>query len=182
MRKVVASLYVSLDGVMEAPENRHFPYLDDEMQSEIDAGLESADTLLMGRTTYEEWAGFWPNQSADDEPIAAFFNSVPKYVASTTLDQVEWNNSTLIEGEVAEAVRKLKEQPGKDIAIIGSATFVRSLLKEGVIDELKLMIHPIVVGEGRRLFENGLHSELELADSKVFGTGVVYATYRPAVS
>jgi dihydrofolate reductase len=156
--------------------------LDDEMMAEIGAAIGAADALLIGRETYEEWAAFWPNQSGDEDPIAAFMNNPPKYVASTTLDEVDWNNSTLIEGDVPAAVAKLKEQPGKDIAINGSSTLVRSLLKEGLIDELKLMIHPIVVGEGRRLFENGLHSELELADAKVFGTGVVYATYRPAVN
>lgn len=107
-------------------------------------------------------------------------NNTPKFVVSTTLDTVEWNNSTLIEGEVAEAVAKLKQGPGKDITISGSTTLVRSLLHGDLIDELRLMVHPVVVGSGRRLFDDGCDQRtLELVDSETFRTGVVYLTYRP---
>ena len=106
-------------------------------------------------------------------------NSTPKFVASTTLDSVDWNNTTLLEGDVPDAVRALKEQDGKDITISGSPTLVRSLLRAGLIDELRLMIHPVVLGKGKRLFDDD-EFELELADSRTFDTGVVYAVYRPA--
>jgi dihydrofolate reductase len=180
MRRVIASLFVSLDGVMEAPQDWHLPYFNDEMGAAIAEAMASVDALLVGRVTYEEWAAFWPSQSAEDSDFAGYMNNTPKYVASTTLDKVEWNNSTLLEGDVPEAVAELKQAPGKDIAISGSATLVRSLLREGLVDELRLMIHPVVVGEGRRLFEDGDRIGLELADSKTFATGVVYATYKPA--
>jgi dihydrofolate reductase len=181
MRNVIASQFVSLDGVVEAPEKWHFPYFNEEMGAVIGDAMSSTDAFLLGRRTYEEWAEYWPTQSPDDNPMAAVINGLPKYVASTTLAEVDWNNSTLLEGDVAGAVARLKEQPGKNITISGSATLIRSLLKEGLIDELHLMIHPVVVGSGRRLFD-GDRSELELVESKTFASGVLYAIYRPAAS
>jgi dihydrofolate reductase len=181
MRKLVASQFLSLDGVMEAPETWHFPYFNDEMGAVIGEAISETDAFLMGRRTYEEFAAFWPGQPVDEDPIAAAMNGLPKYVASTTLKQVSWQNSTLLGGDVVGEVRKLKEQSGKDISITGSATLIRSLLAEGVIDELRLMIHPVVVGSGRRLFENGTRqTPLELVESKTFSTGVLNLTYRPA--
>jgi dihydrofolate reductase len=183
MRKVVASQFLSLDGVMEAPEKWHLPYFNDEMGAVIGKAIAETDALLIGRRTYEEWAAFWPSQSSDEEPIAAAMNGLPKYVASKTLSEVTWQNSTLLGDDVVAEIKKLKQQPGKDIAINGSATLVRSLLGEGVIDELRLMIHPLVVGSGRRLFENGTgQTPLELVESKTFSTGVLNLTYRPAAS
>jgi dihydrofolate reductase len=178
-RKLIATFFVSLDGVVEAPQDWHFPYFNDEMAAAIGAAMGSSDALLMGRVTYEEWAGFWPN--AEDE-MAEYMNNTPKYVASTTLDEVEWNNSQLLEGDVAKAVAALKQQPGQDIVMSGSPTLVRYLLREGLVDELQLMIHPVVVGGGARLFVDGDKHALELVDSNTFDTGVVHATYKPADS
>jgi dihydrofolate reductase len=178
-RKVISTFFVSLDGVVEAPQDWHFPYFNDEMAAAIGAAMGSSDAMLVGRVTYQEWAGFWPD--ADDE-MADYMNNTPKYVASRTLDKVEWSNSRLLEGDVPSAVAALKEKPGKDIVMSGSATLARSLLREGLVDELHLMIHPVVVGEGARLFPNGEKHALELVDSKTFGTGVVYTIYRPTAN
>jgi dihydrofolate reductase len=146
--------------------------------------MGQTDAMLMGRVNYEEWADFWPQQDQEENPAAVHMNGVRKYVVSTTLKEpLGWNNSTLIGGNVAEEIDKLKRQPGKDIAISGSGTLVRSLLQKNLLDELRLMVHPIVVGSGRRLFEEGGdRKELELVDSKTFSTGVVYLTYRPTHS
>jgi dihydrofolate reductase len=184
MRKVVASEFVSLDGVVESPEKWHFPYFNDQMGDAIGAAMAASDAMLMGRVLYEEWAAFWPNQDPDENPVAARMNGVRKYVVSTTLEEpLEWQNSTLIGDNVAEEISRLKEQPGKDISISGSPTLVRSLLQEDLLDELRLMVHPIVVGSGRRLFEDGGDQKaLELVDSKTFSTGVLYLTYQPAQS
>src|SRR5919199_6534456 len=179
-RKVVASEFVSLDGVMESPEKWHFPYFNDEMGEAIGAAMAQADAMLMGRVLYEEWAAYWPLQDPEENPVAARMNGIQKYVVSTPLEEpLEWNNSTLIKGNVAEEVTRLKQQPGKDISISGSGTLVRSLLEEDLLDELRLMVHPIVVGGGKRLFEEGgAQKALELVDSTTFDTGVVYLTYR----
>jgi dihydrofolate reductase len=182
MRKAIASEFVSLDGVFEAPDQWHFPYFDEEMGEEIGRAMAASDAMLMGRVLYEEWADFWPRQDPEENPVAARMNGVRKYVVSTTLEEpLEWQNSTLIAGDVAEEISELKRQPGKDIVISGSGSLVRSLLTDGLIDELGLMIHPVVVGSGKRLFEEGGERiALELVDSKTFSTGVVYLTYRPA--
>jgi dihydrofolate reductase len=181
MRKVVASLFLSLDGVMEAPEKWHLPYFNEEMGAVIGEAISTTDAFLLGRRTYEEWAGYWPSQSVDENPMAAAINGLPKYVASKTLDEVTWENTKLLGDDVAAAVSDLKHQPGKDISISGSATLVRSLLNEGLIDELRLMVHPVVLGSGGRLFENGTgEAALELVESKAFSTGVIDLTYRPA--
>jgi dihydrofolate reductase len=183
-RRVVASEFVSLDGVMESPEKWHFPYFDEEMGQEIEAAMGQTDAMLMGRVNYEEWADFWPKQDPEQNPAAVHMNGVRKYVVSTTLQEpLEWNNSTLIRENVAEEIDKLKGQPGKDISISGSGILVRSLLQKNLLDELRLMVHPVVVGSGKRLFEEGGdRKELELVDSKAFSTGVVYLTYRPTHS
>src|SRR3712207_1677520 len=151
MRKVVAAEFLSLDGVMEAPDRWHFPYFNDEMEQAVGEGFAASDAMLMGRVNYEEWAAYWPQQNPEENPIAATMNGRRKYVVSTTLEELlEWSNSTLIKGnEFAEEIGSLKEQEGKDIVIFGSGTLVRSLLRDGLLDELKLMIHPIVVGSGK---------------------------------
>jgi dihydrofolate reductase len=185
MRKVVASELASLDGVMEAPETWHFPYFNDEMGEAIASGMADSDAMLLGRVTYEEFAAFWPSQEGgEDQEFADYMNNTPKFVVSETLQEpLEWNNSTLIKDNVAEEIAKLKQQPGKDISIVGSGTLVRSLLADGLLDELRVMLHPVVVGSGKRLFEEGGDQKaLELVDSKTFGTGVLYLTYRPAHS
>lgn len=179
MRKIVANFFLSLDGVMEAPHTWHFPYFNDEMGEAIGASFAASDAMLMGRVLYEEWAAYWP--SSTDQPIADVMNNTRKYVVSTTLDRVEWNNSSLIQGDVATEIAKLKALPGKDIAMSGSATLVEWLLHENLLDELRLLVHPIVVGHGRRLFTDGKSSKaLELVASKTFRTGVLDLTYRPA--
>jgi dihydrofolate reductase len=184
MRKVVASEFVSLDGVMESPDKWHFPYFNDQMGDAIGAAMAASDAMLMGRVLYEEWAAYWPQQDPEENPVAAQMNGVRKYVVSTTLQEpLKWQNSTLIGDNVAEEISRLKEQPGKDISISGSPTLVRSLLEDGLLDELRLMVHPIVVGSGKRLFEDGGDQKaLELVDSKTFSTGVLYLTYQPAQS
>ena len=186
MRKVIASEIVSLDGVVESPEKWHFPYFNDEMGEAIGAAMAASDTMLLGRVTYEEFAAFWPSQEASDEDqeTTDYMNNTPKYVVSTTLKEpLEWNNSTLIKGDVAEEITKLKQQSGKDISITGSPTLVRSLLADDLLDELRLMVHPIVVGSGKRLFEVGSDQKaLQLVDSQTFSTGVLYLTYQPAHS
>jgi dihydrofolate reductase len=183
MRKVVAVELVSLDGVMESPEEWAFAYSNDEMEEANAAGMAASDALLLGRVTYEALAAFWPNQPGGT-PMVDYINSVPKFVVSTTLEEpLGWNNSTLIRGDVAEGVAGLKRQPGKDITILGSGALVRSLLGDDLLDELRLMVHPVVLGRGKRLFEDGgVQRALELVDSKTFGTGVLYLTYQPAQS
>ena len=181
MRRVVAVELVSLDGVMEKPEEWAFSYSNDEIEEVNAAGMAASDAMLLGRVTYEGLAAFWPNQPSGT-PVVDYINSVPKFVVSRTLEEpLEWNNSTLIEGDgLAERTSELKLLPGKDITIIGSGELVRSLLKDGLLDELRLMVHPIILGGGRRLFEEGEERMgLELVDSRTFSTGVVYLTYRP---
>ena len=180
MRKVVAVELVSVDGVMEAPEKWAFSYSNEEMEEANASGMAASDALLLERVTYEALAAYWPNQPGGT-PMVDYINSVPKFVVSTTLEKpLGWNNSILIEGNVAEEIAKLKRRPGKDITTIGSAALVRSLLRAGLLDELRLMVHPVVLGNGKRLFEEGDDREpLELIDSRTFGTGVLYPIYRP---
>jgi dihydrofolate reductase len=180
MRKIVAGLFISLDGVVEAPDTWHFPYLDDEMMQEVGSQMADADTMLLGRVTYQDFAAYWPHQGSDVE-LADYMNDTPKLVVSTTLDAVDWKNSTLITGNVADELTRLKAQPGKNIAITGSVTLVRSLLRDGLLDELRLLVHPIVVGRGTRLFDDEFdRTPLTLIDSRTFGTGVLSLTYTPA--
>lgn len=180
MRSIVAQLFVSADGVMEAPENWHFPYYDDRMAEVVAEQFHQSDILLLGRRTYEVFAASWP-QRGSEPPLADRINTMPKLVASTTLSAVAWQNSTLINGTAADELAKLKQQPGRNITISGSATLVRSLLHDDVLDELQLLIHPVVLGHGRRLFEDDLNKPLRLAGSEAFKTGVVHLTYHPAV-
>ncbi|CAN5470085.1 MAG: dihydrofolate reductase family protein [Actinomycetota bacterium] len=180
MRKLVATELVSMDGVVESPDEWAFSYTDDEMAAEDEAGMAASDALLLGRATYEEFAAFWPNQPGGT-PMVDYINSVRKYVVSTTLEEpLEWNNSTVIEGDFVEGISALKNQPGKDITVTGSLTLVRSLMREGLLDELRCVVCPVVRGTGRRLFEDEADRRaLELVDSKTFATGAVTLTYRP---
>ena len=180
MRKIVSGLFISLDGVVESPDKWHFPYFDDEMGQEVGALMAASDTMLLGRQTYQEFADFWPHQSSDVPP-ADYMNATPKVVVSTTLTSVEWQNSTLISSNVVAELTKLKQQPGQNIGVTGSGTLVRSLLRDGLLDELHLLVHPIVVGSGKRLFD-GIDEQvpLKLAESKTFSTGVLALTYVPA--
>jgi dihydrofolate reductase len=182
VRKVVAVELVSVDGVMESPEEWAFAYSNEEMDEANASGMAASDALLLGRVTYEELAAFWPNQPGGT-PMVDYINSVPKFLVSATLEEpLAWNNSTLIKGdEFAEEIIELKRRPGKDITIIGSGALVGSLLGGGLLDELRLMVHPVILGGGKRLFEERVDREvLKLVDSRMFATGVVYLTYRPA--
>jgi dihydrofolate reductase len=184
VRKVVATELVSVDSVMGSPEEWAFSYSNDEMEEANASGMAAADAMLLGRVTYQEFASYWPYQNSADQPFTDYLNNTPKFVVSTTLEEpLAWQNSTLIKGNVAEEVAKLKRQPGKDIGIVGSGTLVRSLLRDGLLDELTLMVHPIVVGRGKHLFDDGGDRKaLKLVDLKTFGTGVLYLTYQPAQS
>jgi dihydrofolate reductase len=181
MRKVASWLFISLDGVVESPNEWQFDVFDDDMIAELASTTEAEDAMLMGRVSYQEWASYWPTST--DEPYASHINNMPKYVVSRTLDDVEWGKwekPTLIKGDLATEINKLKQQPGKVISVGGSPTLVRSLIQEDLLDELKLMIHPVVVGKGKRLFTEDLDLQRwKLIDSKVTGTGVVIVTYQP---
>lgn len=180
MRKIVAGLFISLDGVVEAPQDWHFPYFNDEMGEAVAAQAEAADTMLFGRNTFEEFAGFWPQQGSD-VPFADVINNTPKVLVTTTLKGVDWGPTSIIDHDVVKAITALKERPGKDISITGSPTLVRTLLRDGLLDELRLLVHPIVVGHGKKLFaDEDQPIPLKLIDSKTFQTGVQAMTYVPA--
>jgi dihydrofolate reductase len=180
MRKVVAVELVSLDGVIEAPEEWAFSYSNEEMEAANAKGMAASDAMLLGRTTYEGLAAFWPHQPGGT-PMVDYINSVRKFVVSATLEEVGWNNSTLIQDNAMDQIAGLKRQQGKDITIIGSAALVSSLLEAGLLDELRLMVHPLVLGGGKRLFEDGGEQQpLELVSSEAFATGVVSLAYRPS--
>src|SRR4028118_30524 len=153
VRKVTAGLFVSLDGVVQSPERSELPYFNDEMGEAVGAAMAATDAMLLGRVTYQEFASYWPGVSAEEEPFADYMNNTPKYVVSRTLEgPLEWNNSTLIKGNLVEEISRLKRQPGKNIGITGSVTLVQSLLREDLIDELGLMGHPVAVASGQRPF------------------------------
>jgi dihydrofolate reductase len=192
--KVVVTNHLTMDGVMQAPghpdEDRRGgfehggwqpPYADSVMASAMAEGMAKGGALLFGRRTYEKFAAVWPNQP-EDKPYTAVLNNRQKYVASTTLDEpLSWTNSTLLKGDAAEAVASLKQQPGKDLVVLGSGGLVQSLMRRNLIDEYVLTIHPLVLGSGRRLFPNGGDfAALRLVDIKATSTGVIIATYQPA--
>ncbi|CAK4854438.1 unnamed protein product [Aphanomyces euteiches] len=166
---------------MEAPQWTH-PFSTEEQQKFKFDELKASDALLLGRVTYDEFAAAWPNLLEHTGEYGVMMNDYPKYVASTTLDTVEWKNSTLIKESLAEEIIKLKQQPGKDILVFGSCALVQSLMQLDLIDEYRLMVFPVVLGSGKRLFGEGLDKkELKLADTKTFSTGVTVLTYVPAL-
>jgi len=181
MRKIVAGLLMSLDGVVESPSEWGWSqYMNDEMTQGIVAGIAEADAVLLGRRTYVEFADLWPNQGSD-VPMADFLNNSHKYVVSASLGPpLAWANSSLITGDLAEELTKLKQQPGKNILIPGSPTLVRSLLRDGLLDELSLNVCPVVVGSGMRLFDGvARRVSLKLVHSSTLSTGVLGVTYQP---
>jgi dihydrofolate reductase len=195
MARIVFAEFLSLDGVMQAPggpdEDRtggfehggwQMPYFDDMAGKAIGEGMAQMGGFLLGRRTYEIFAAYWPNAPETEEPGRSILNKLPKYVASRTLDEpLGWQNSTLLRGDVAEEVAKLKQREGKDIQVWGSGELAQTLMQHGLVDEYLLMINPIVLGSGRRLFLEGLpKTPLELVDSQTTGTGVLILTYRPA--
>ncbi|HEX3053355.1 MAG TPA: dihydrofolate reductase family protein [Aggregatilineaceae bacterium] len=189
MRKIIASTFVTLDGIMEAPGSNDptlpglrgwsEPYMTPEMGQLILDQMEASDGLLLGRVTYQAFAAFWPMMSADD-PFAQKMNGLTKYVVSTTLQKTDWQNSHLIKGNLVEEITKLKQQPGRNLAITGSGTLIQSLFECDLIDEYQFCICPVVLGTGKRLFGNmGDKKTLKLVDTRTYDTGMIMLTYRP---
>lgn len=185
MRKIAAGLFISLDGVVEFPERWGFQYLDKDLSEEIATGIAEADAVLVGPTTYRMFAQMWPQQT-DDVPMARFLNHSMKYVASRTPDKVgklEWQPAVLLKGDLNSALAKLKAEPGKTIQVPGSPRLVRTLLREGLLDELSLTVCPEIVGAGMRLFDEvSDHIKLSMQRSKVLGNGAISVAYRPSCS
>jgi dihydrofolate reductase len=180
MRGIVAGLFMTLDGVVESPEQWGFQYFDDQLVDEISTGIARADSVLIGRRTYQEFAEMWPSQGSD-VLMADFLNRSHKYVVSTSLDTLDWGPASFLTGDLADELTQLKQLPGENIQVPGSPTLVRSLLRDGLLDELSLSICPIVVGSGMRLFEDVTDQlALEVARAATFSTGVLSVTYRPA--
>jgi dihydrofolate reductase len=192
MQKLVVGTFLTLDGVMQAPGDpqedteggfQHggwqLPLFDGDAGRIISEQIAETDSLLLGRKTYQIFARFWPNAPADD-PIAQKLNSLPKHVVSTTLDKVEWSNSTLITGNVSEEVNKLKQSGSGILSVTGSGKLAQTLMQKDLIDEYILWIHPIVLGSGKRLFEGGIvPANLKLVDTKTTGSGILILTYQP---
>ena len=177
MRKLVESTLVSADGVIGHPSAWAMEYRDAEVQQEALERLAGIDAMLMGRGTYELFSVTWPGQASD---FADRMNSIRKYVFSSTLAQADWNNSTIIRGDTVAEVTRLKQQDGLDLALYGPGLLAQTLLEHGLIDELRLSIHPVLVGGGRLLFREGQKKPLTFVSAKTFGTGVVVLTYEPA--
>jgi dihydrofolate reductase len=180
VRKLIVSEFVSLDGVMEDPRWTFRFGSEDRDQYKFDE-LSAADALLLGRVTYEGFAAAWPQMEEQTGEYGAWMNGYPKHVVSTTLEEpLEWNNSTLIKGDAAEEVRRLKEQPGKNILVFGSGDLVSTLMRHDLVDEYRLMIFPVVVGSGKRLFGEGDTETLKLMETRTFDSGAVVLSYGPA--
>lgn len=187
MRKVIVSEYVTLDGIMEDPGGAEgfkyggwsFQFWSEEAAKYKFDELFASDALLLGRVTYQGFAKAWPTIT-DEAGFADRMNNLPKFVVSTTLEVVAWNNSTLIKENIAEEVARLKQQPGQDILVAGSGDLVHTLMQSDLIDEYRLMVHPVVLGSGKRLFTEGTNTlKLQLLETKTFSSGVVVLTYRP---
>ena len=195
MRKVIVVEWMTLDGVVQAPGARdedtsggfqhggwHLPYFDDLARSWVVDGYATAGGFLLGGRTYQNLAAYWPNASEEEQVIAQPLNPRPKYVASTTLTEpLQWQHATLLRGDVAQAVADLKRQDGGDLLAIGSPGLVQTLVEHDLVDELRVMVDPLVVGGGKRLFaEDGVLRPLRLLDSQVTTAGAILATYAPA--
>jgi dihydrofolate reductase len=197
MSRVIVSEFLTLDGVMQAPGGTdedtrggfqhggwQMQLFDDALGQFVMGGISSAGGLLLGRRTYEIFAAHWPNQP-DDDPLAPTLNALRKYVASRTLQApLDWENSTLLEGDAADAVAKLKEQPGDDLLVIGSGDLVQTLIEHDLVDAYRLMVHPLLLGGGRRLFpsDGSTKRPLRLVDSSTSSTGVLILTYEPGMA
>ncbi len=187
MRKIIVTMWVSLDGYIAGPNGEmDWIMVNDEMGKYESNFIKAADTLILGRATYESFAGSWPhvpeNPSADEgeKEYARLLNSMRKIVFSKTLDKVEWNNSTLMREVSAQEIKKLKQEPGKDIVIYGSASIIQTFTNLGLIDEYQLLVHPIVLGGGKPLFKNIMNkNKLKLINTRTFSTGVVGLYYQP---
>ena len=187
MRKITAGLFISLDGVVEAPDQWHFPYFNEEMGAAVDATLGGADTTLFGRKTYDSFAGAWPERETageEDAPLAKTLGDARKIVVSNQRLEFTWRNSEQLQGDLIENVTALKNEPGDGtIAMSGSISVVRQLLAAGLLDELHLLVHPIAIRKGMRLFDEGeTPIPLTLISSETFKTGVLNLVYGPAES
>lgn len=178
MGRIVSNFFISLDGVVESPDKWHFPYFDDRMGEIVGSGMSTTGAFLMGRKLYDEWSEFWPQQGPE-VPFSEYINGVRKFVVSSTLEEATWNNTSVISGDVAAGIREAKEQVDGDLGMSGSATTVRWLLANGLLDELALLVHPIAVGSGQRLFENTPTQALELVHSETLDSGVLHLRYTP---
>ena len=176
MSKLQVAEFLTLDGVMEAPDTWNGPFMNEEIGMDIGGSLFQVGALLYGRRTYEEMAAAWPERTGD---MADRFNNIPKFVVSTTLHEATWNNSKLIKDNIAEEVSKLKQQFGA-IAVIGSGELVHTLMQHDLIDEYMLIVCPLLLGKGKRLFQDPTKSTLRLVTSKAYTTGTVWLTYQPA--
>jgi dihydrofolate reductase len=197
MRKVIVNEFLSLDGVAQAPGAAdedttggfehggwHMRYFDDLSQKWVLEGLTQAGGFLLGRRTYEIFAAYWPNAPEEEQVVARPLNTLPKYVASTTLTEpLEWQNSTVLQGDVAQAVTALKREDGTDLHVIGSTNLVQTLIEHDLVDEFRVMIDPVTLGGGKRIFrDDGALRPLRLVDGQVTTTGAFLATYAPARS
>jgi dihydrofolate reductase len=197
MRRVIVQEWMTLDGVVQAPGMKDedtrggfehggwsLPYFEETSMKWVIENLNNAGGFLLGRRTYELFASHWPNASEEEQPMAEPLNSKPKYVATTTLSEpLEWENSTVLDGDVAKAVAALKKEDGDDLLVIGSTELVKTLIEHNLVDEFRVMIDPLVVGGGKRLFpEDGALSELRLLDSEPTKTGAILATYAASES
>jgi dihydrofolate reductase len=195
MRRVIVNEFISLDGVAQAPGGEeedtsggfahggwHMRYMEDETaMKRVLEGILDAGGFLLGRRTYEIFAAYWPNASEEEQVIAEPLNTKPKYVASTTLTELQWQNSTALQGELADAVAALKQEDGGDLHVIGSTELVQALIEHGLVDELRLMIDPVVLGGGKRIWrDDGVLRPLRLVDSETTPSGAIFATYAPA--
>jgi dihydrofolate reductase len=194
VRKVVVVEWMALDGVVQAPGAKdedtsggfehggwHLPYFDELSQKWVVESLQEAGGFLLGRITYENFAGYWPSASEEEQVIAVPLNTRPKYVASTTLPEpLEWENSTVLKGDVAAAVTALKQEDGGDLHVIGSTKLVQTLIEHDLVDEFRFMIDPLIVGGGKRIWpDDGARRPLRLVDSKLTTTGALLAKYAP---
>ena len=180
MGRIVANFFISLDGVVERPDQWHFPYFDDEMGAVIGEGMQGQGAFLLGRRLYDEWSQYWTTNT-DTDGFGPHINGIQKYVVSSTLTEATWKRTTVLTGDdVAGQLRALKERTEGDIAMSGSATTVRWLLREGLLDELALLVHPVAVGHGQRLFEDTPTTSLTLLSSRALSSGVLHSRYAPA--
>jgi dihydrofolate reductase len=185
MRRITAGLFISLDGVVEDPQDWQFPYFNDEMGAAVDAQLGAADTVLLGRITYDTFAGAWPDREVaggEDAAMGKALGDARKIVVSNQDLQFTWRNSEQLRGDLIEAVTALKNEAGTDIGMSGSVSIVRQLLAARLLDELHLLVHPIAIRKGMRLFDEGEPIPLRLISSKPFATGVLHLIYAPAES
>jgi dihydrofolate reductase len=186
MRKIVVSEFITLDGVFEDPGGAEgskeggwtTPYGNDEFMKFKHEELFNADMLLLGRVTYEDFAKARPAMKETDS-FGVRMNELPKYVASTTLDKLDWENSQLLHGDAAEEIRKLKAENGKEILVFGSGQLSNTLMQNNLVDEYRLLVYPVVLGEGKRLFKDGAYAKLKLTEARPFQTGVVLLRYEP---